>query len=387
MQDILGERALLPGWLSPRQKPAPFGCLMLFPHPARVNAQPLPHCPLPLPANLPNSYILKAFPRIQYSLVAARDTKKPLPDWGGTSNTYDSGEIVLRSLSRGVVLSSLLLALAGSSSFLFAQDLKPNLKAQSDFLFDENSPAPLDPPASLSDSLSTQDPSQPKTPSDPPPSGDGSASKIDSPKPKTNPDDDPAQQTKRILWIVPNFRSVSANTYLPPLSFKEKLWLATQDSFDYSTFIYVGLIAGGAMWQKSEPSFGQGASGYANYYSHTLADNTIENYMVEAFVPALTKEDPRYYTLGTGGFFKRTGYAVSRLFITRTDSGNKTVNISEVVGAGAAAGIGNAYYPDDTNPWVKTYQRWISQIIQDGAGNIVKEFWPDINRAIFHNKY
>ena len=39
------------------------------------------------------------------------------------------------------------------------------------------------------------------------------------------------------------------------------------------------------------------------------------------------------------------------------------------------------------DPFVKTYQRWISQIVQDSASNIVKEFWPDINRAFFHNKY
>ena len=193
-------------------------------------------------------------------------------------------------------------------------------------------------------------------------------------------------QTKRILWIYPNFRSVSASTYLPPLSFKEKVWLATQDSFDYSAFIYEGIVAGIAMAGKSEPSFGQGAAGYGQYYAHTFADGTIENYMVEAFVPAVTKEDPRYYTLGHGGFFKRTGYAVSRLLVTRTDSGKETFNFSEIVGAGAAAGIGNAYYPPG-NMWVKTYQRWGSQVLQDGISFVAKEFWPDINRAVFHNKY
>jgi hypothetical protein len=179
---------------------------------------------------------------------------------------------------------------------------------------------------------------------------------------------------------------VSANTYLPPQSFKEKFWMATQDSFDYSAFVYVGILSGAAMAGKSEPSFGQGAAGYGNYFAHGFADNAIENYMVEAIVPALTKEDPRYYTLGKGGFFKRSGYAMSRLFITRTDSGRKTFNLSETVGAGAAAGIGNAYYTANSNEWVKTYQRWLSQVVQDGVGNMFKEFWPDVNKALFHHK-
>jgi hypothetical protein len=247
---------------------------------------------------------------------------------------------------------------------------------------DRQEPAATTPPAASS----TQDPAQPKQAPDPKAGADPKTSTVDSPKPKVDPDDTP-QQTKRILWIVPNFRSVSASTHLPPQSFKEKFWLATQESFDYSSFVYEGLIAGAAMAEKSEPEFGQGASGYAEYFGHTFADGTIENYMVEAIVPAVTKEDSRYYTLGHGGFFKRTGYAVSRLLITRKDSGGPTFNFSEVVGAGAAAGIGNAYYPSDQNQLVKTYQRWISQMLQDAASNIAKEFWPDINRAIFRNKY
>lgn len=222
------------------------------------------------------------------------------------------------------------------------------------------------------------DPPSPKT-------TDGHKNSLpDSPQPNVESHED--QQTKRILWIIPNYRAVSANTQLPPLAFKDKFWLATQDSFDYSAFIWVGLVAGVADATKSEPSFGHGASAYGIYYAHNFADNAIENYFVEAIMPTVAKQDPRYYTLGHGGFFKRSAYAISRLAITRTDSGNETVNISEIVGAGAGAGLSNAYYPD-RNMWVKTYQRWASQLIQDGISNVAKEFWPDINHYLFHNKY
>jgi len=46
------------------------------------------------------------------------------------------------------------------------------------------------------------------------------------------------QQTKRILWIVPNFRAVSAGAKLPPQSVKEKFKTGALDSFDYSSFIF-----------------------------------------------------------------------------------------------------------------------------------------------------
>ena len=199
--------------------------------------------------------------------------------------------------------------------------------------------------------------------------------------------DDEGKQSKRILGIFPNYRAVSVGTQLPPLSVRKKFWLATQDSFDYSSFISAGLLAGVSQANRSYPEFGQGAKGFGRYYWHAVADQAVGNYMTEAIVPSLTREDPRYYTLGRGGFLKRTGYAVSRLLITRTNSGNRTLNISEIVGNGAGAGISDLYYPARERTWTKTGQKWITQIGLDGAFNILKEFWPDINHAIFHGKY
>src|SRR5260370_37378222 len=62
-------------------------------------------------------------------------------------------------------------------------------------------------------------------------------------------------------------------------------------------------------------------------------------------------------------------------------------SVSEIVGAGAAAGIGNAYYPAQTNPWVKTYQRWGTQLALDEVFNVLKKFWPAIDRPYFHGTY
>jgi hypothetical protein len=205
----------------------------------------------------------------------------------------------------------------------------------------------------------------------------------------SGPKDDAAtaKQSKRILWIFPNYRAVSTNTQLPRLSLREKFWLATQDSFDYSSFVSSGIISGVSQARNSYPEFGSGGAAFGRYYWHAVADQAVGNYMTEAIVPALTHEDPRYYTLGHGGFLKRTGYAVSRLLVTRTDSGHSTFNVSEIVGNGAGAGISDTYYPSRERTWTKTGQKWLTQIALDGVFNILKEFWPDINQAIFHGKY
>jgi hypothetical protein len=206
----------------------------------------------------------------------------------------------------------------------------------------------------------------------------------------SNPEE--GTQTKRILGIIPNFRAVSVDTHLPPETPKEKFLGFAQDSFDYSSFIWIGVLAGVSQAKNSTPEFGQGAAGFGRYYWHSFADQANENLWVEFLLPVATRQDPRYYTLGRrsasghNGPLKRAGYAVSRLFITRTDSGGNTFNISEVGGSGAAAAISNLYYPSPERTWTKTYQRWILNGSLDGMTNVFREFWPDINHAIFHGK-
>jgi hypothetical protein len=209
------------------------------------------------------------------------------------------------------------------------------------------------------------------------------------PAAKTNPQTDPlaqGRQTKRILYVIPNFRAVSADQHLPPQTVKDKFKTGMLDSVDYSSFIFVGAQAGVAMATNSYREFGQGAKGYGRYYWHTLADTINENTWVEFIVPSILHQDTRYYTLGKGEFGKRVGYAFSRVLITRTDSGHRAINYSEIVGAGAASGISNLYYPSQERNFTKTYQRWITNLAIDGGVFVFKEVWPDINNAVFHQK-
>jgi hypothetical protein len=205
----------------------------------------------------------------------------------------------------------------------------------------------------------------------------------------TAPSSDPlseGRQTKRILFLMPNFSAVSADEHLPPQSVKEKLKTATLDSLDYSSFIFVAGQAGAAQAGNSYPEFRQGAKGYGRYYWHTLADSINENYWVEFIVPTPLHEDTRYYTLGRGDFAKRLGYAFTRILITRSDEGHETFNAGEILGAGAFAGVANFYYPSQERTLTKTYQRWVTNLVIDGSVFAFKEFWPDINNTLFHQK-
>lgn len=191
-------------------------------------------------------------------------------------------------------------------------------------------------------------------------------------------------QTKRILGLIPNFRSVSTDVKLPPMTAKEKFLTATDDSFDYSSVFIPAMLAGASMAKKATPEFGEGAVGYGRYFWHSALDQTSENYMVEFVFPVITREDNRYYTLGRGGLVKRTSYALSRAVITRTDSGHDTFNISEIAGAGASSGLSSLYYPTRERSLGNTASEWAVDIGIDAASFVVKEFWPDINHRLFH---
>lgn len=195
---------------------------------------------------------------------------------------------------------------------------------------------------------------------------------------------DPTEPERRgIRRILPNYSSVSASVRLPPMTAGEKFEKATKDSFSPSVILVRGAIAGINQARDATPEFHQGAAGYGRYFWHGYADAAVETMMVEFIVPTLVRQDPRYYRLGSGGFAKRTGYSLSRVVVTRTDGGRNTFNVSEVAGAGAAAGISDLYYPRRDRTFGHAMEAGGLNVAIDAATFMVREFWPEINHAVF----
>ncbi len=200
-------------------------------------------------------------------------------------------------------------------------------------------------------------------------------------------DDSEGKQTKRMLWVVPNFGAVDAHEQLPPLSTREKFKLAAQDSVtDYSSYTWAAILAGQAMLLNSDPELGRGIAGYGRYYWRNFVDGVSGTFFTEAIVPAITHEDPRYYTMENGGVFRRTGYAISRAFVTKTDSGGTSFNWSEVAGNGLEAALSNAYYPPQERGASQTARNWGTQMESAVLNHVFQEFWPDIRRKVFRRK-
>jgi len=186
-----------------------------------------------------------------------------------------------------------------------------------------------------------------------------------------------------IFWVIPNYRANEDPAKTEALSSGAKMKVAAEDSFDPSAFLVAGVFTGVGMAQSQYPSFGHGAQGFGKYYGGAFADQAIGNLMSEGLFPALLRQDPRYFVKGTGGFWKRTGYAISREFITRGDDSREHFNTSELAGNAVAAGISDAYYPAADRSFGTTANKWGQQIALDTFFNVVKEFWPDMRKRLF----
>lgn len=128
----------------------------------------------------------------------------------------------------------------------------------------------------------------------------------------------------RLFYTLPNFLTIENTKQIPPLSAKEKFKVVARSSFDYVEYPWYGFLAAVSQAENSEPGYGQGAAGYGKRYGAAFADGTIESFWAGAILPSALHQDPRFYQSGQRGFWRRAGYAISRIFITRTDSGNKT---------------------------------------------------------------
>lgn len=192
-------------------------------------------------------------------------------------------------------------------------------------------------------------------------------------------------EAKRILGIIPNFRTSPTLHPYVPISSKQKFKLAAQDAFDRGTVVLAAAFAGEGQLTNANRSFGQGAAGYGRYFGTSYADYVIGDYMTEGIYPSLLHQDPRYFRKGTGSGWSRLGYAAGQIFFTHSDyEGSRVFNYSEILGNSTAVAISTAYYPNNRDVG-DAISKLGNQLGVDMASNILKEFWPDLQRKL-HRK-
>jgi hypothetical protein len=182
------------------------------------------------------------------------------------------------------------------------------------------------------------------------------------------------EETQRVFGVIPNFYVTYQQDTLP-LQTKQKFELAWKTSVDPITIAASGVAAGVEQAQDGFSGYGQGAQGYAKRFGASYADAFIGTMIGGAVLPALFKQDPRYFYKGTGTKKARALYAIANAVICKGDNGHWQPDYSGILGSLAAGGISNLYYPASSRngAWL-TFENTFIGIGSSAVGNLFQEF-------------
>ena len=199
----------------------------------------------------------------------------------------------------------------------------------------------------------------------------------------------PAISKERILGIIPNFQTVSdPNTPYVPLHVRDKWMLFFKETADPYTIATAALGAGLSQWHDSAPEYGDGTKGYMERFGAAQADVASQNFFSDAVLASLLHEDPRYFRAGPAfRVLHRAVYAMSRVLITRKDSGKDGFNTSGLLGMGLGIGLSNAYYPPSSVNTAEMRSRVLTSMTAAALGNLLPEFWPDVKAKLDRLKH
>jgi Carboxypeptidase regulatory-like domain len=183
-----------------------------------------------------------------------------------------------------------------------------------------------------------------------------------------------SEEKQRLIGVIPNFYT----SYIydaAPLTWKQKFSLAARGTFDPVSMIGVGFAAGLEQANNSYPGYGQGAAGYSKRFAAKFVDGRTSDFLTHAVFPSLFHQDPRYYYQGSGSFKSRFIHAVGSAFVTRSDSGRRTVpNYSFLLGDMCSAALSNLYYPPANRGASLVFNRAAVGLAGRVGGNLIREF-------------
>jgi hypothetical protein len=194
--------------------------------------------------------------------------------------------------------------------------------------------------------------------------------------------------SERIMGVIPDFQTVrDPNAAFVPLTPKQKWSLAFRENVDPFNVASAAMAAAFSQMGNQTPKYGEGSPAYAKRFGAALADFGTQNIFSAGLLANLLHQDPRYYRKGPGtGVLKRALYSASRIVIARQDSGAAAFNASGVFGTAMGIAASNLYYPAGSRCGTVMVGRLRSSFTGGVMGNLMSEFWPDLQKKFFHRK-
>jgi hypothetical protein len=167
-----------------------------------------------------------------------------------------------------------------------------------------------------------------------------------------------------------------------PLSSWQKFKLAANNSVALSTIGAAAVGAANGQAVNRPSGYHQGAEGYGKRFGANMARAASDNMFGTFLLASALHQDPRFYVRKNLSFTQTVEYSAERLLYTRSDSGEKEINYSGLIGPLMGEGLANAYYPEENRTAGSTFTRYASDMGWRFAGNMLRQYWPTINKRL-----
>jgi hypothetical protein len=198
-----------------------------------------------------------------------------------------------------------------------------------------------------------------------------------------------AQQMKALIKTQMNRvidgKPYPAVTEWKPLTTRQKFDVFLHSTYSPSTFLDAGIdVVADRVKGRQDPEYETGMMGWGQHYGIALATSETNVFFERFLFPALLKQDPRYYRNPDLPFFKRALYSMSRVIITRSDSGGQTINASRILGGAATRALSDLYVPGQSQGMRPISNTVSFDLLRDAGMNLLHEFWPDLRHKFLH---
>ena len=150
----------------------------------------------------------------------------------------------------------------------------------------------------------------------------------------------------RTFLIFPGYETVHPiEGRVPKITVGQKFEIAYRKTFDPSIVPQAAIFAAASQTGYYGPQYGPGAGPYLERFGYYAGNLAASNLFSDAVVPSVFHQDPRYFRKGRGSVAGRTWWALRSEFVTESDRGNQTFNISKALGYGMATALSSAYSP------------------------------------------
>jgi hypothetical protein len=184
-----------------------------------------------------------------------------------------------------------------------------------------------------------------------------------------------------VNWLYGAY--VPKEASLKPLTSHQRFHLYLRQTFTTpGIYAKTALFSLSDQLNESPPDWGNGFGGFVRRFGSRQGQFVLQNSFT-ALGNGVLGYEPRYNRCRCSGFWRRTGHAISRNFITY-DRSEKNVRpqVPLYGGAFAAGVVAGTWKPSDRNLVAEGYRGVITQAAFGLVANWIGEFAPDILAAI-----